>query len=154
MKRLLAAVLALSSLQAAEPERWTDPKAGLSCAVPEGWAFQEFTDGTAIFREKDKKPPAFLNVRKSARKGTLEAYAKENLKELTVPAKDLKACVSGKRKALRASGSVEASGGKLFDLLLFLDDAKGYLLVMLTCLPEDAEKYAPVLDAFAQELRT
>ena len=157
MKRLLAALVAVSALSAGEPERWTDPKAGFSCAVPEGWVFQEFKDGTAIFHEKDRKPPAFLNVRKVTKKGaakTLEAYAKDALKELTVPAKDLKAGTVGKIKAFRASGPVGASGNALLDLVVFLDDERGgnYFTVMLTCLPDGRKAYEPVLEAFAKGL--
>ena len=127
-------------------------------AVPEGWIFQEFTDGTAIFHEKDKKPPAFLNVRKVPKKGaakTLEAFAKEAMKELTVPDKDLKAGTIGKLKAFRAVGPVGAAEGKFLDLLAFLDDEKGgaYVSVMLTCLPEDRKTFEPVLEAFLKELK-
>ena len=158
MKRFVVALAAAATLAAGEPGRWTDPKAGFSCAVPEGWVFQELKDGTAIFHEKDKKPPAFLNVKKVPKKGapkTLEAYAKQALTDLTVPAKDLKAGTVGKLKAFRASGPVGVSDGKLLDLILFLDDEKGasYFTVMLTCLPDDQKAYEPVLESFAKGLK-
>ena len=158
MKRLLAVLLAASALSAAESPRWTDPKGLFSCDVPEGWVFQEFKDGTAIFHERDKKPPAFLNLRhptdlpKEAAK-SLDAYAKHCLKELSVEAKDAKPCKVGPFNAIRASGPVGPSGGKLLDLLVFIEGGKsGYYTVMLTCLPDDRKTYEPVLDAFLKGL--
>ncbi len=154
----LATVLLSAGSAAEKPERWTDPDKSYSCVLPKNWLFDHQAGPKAVFKEK-KTPPAFLNVDAfqagdlpAGATKDLDAFVKDRLEFLTVKAKDAKACKVSGCEAVRASGTVGASGGALLDLLAFVRGPERWYAVMLTCLPKDRAAYEPVFEAFLKSL--